>query len=67
MKTFAVIYFIMVFVLMVAWPLVGGILPEGVPGDTMVLVGETKVHILYGTSLITTSLIMIFLWAMGRL
>ena len=67
MKKFALIYLIMVFVLAAAWPLVGGILPSGMPGDTSVLIGEVRIHLLYGTSLVFSLLIILILWTMRKL
>ncbi len=67
MKKFALTYLIMVFVLAVAWPLLGGILPSGMPGDTSVLIGDLRVHLLYGTSLIFSLIIILILWTMRKL
>lgn len=67
MKKFALTYLIMVFVLAVAWPLVGGTMPSEVPGDTDVLIGEVRIHLLYGTSLIFSLIIILILWTMRKL
>jgi hypothetical protein len=67
MKKFAVTYIVMVFVLAVAWPLLGRIMPSGMPGDTSVLIGDLMIHLLYGTSLIFSLLIILVLWMLRKL
>jgi len=67
MKIFAITYIVLIFVLAIAWPLIGVIMPAGVPGDGSIMIGEMKVHLLFGTSLIISSTFMIVLWMLGKL
>ncbi len=67
MKKFVITYIIMVFVLAIAWPLLSGIMPSDIPGDTVVLIGDVKIHLLIGTSLFFSVIIILILWTMRKL
>jgi len=67
MKIFVITYIVLIFLLGIAWPLIGPIMPGEIPGDGSILIGEVKIHLLFGTSLIVSVIFMIILWMMGKL
>ena len=62
MAKFLIIYLVMLFVLAIAWPLLKDIMPGGIPGDVVFFVGDVKIHLLFGTSVVFSAVIAFILW-----
>ncbi len=62
MWKFAITYLVVLILLAVAWPLINGIVPTWMPGDTTFLYGNLRVHVLFGTSFFASTLVIFIMW-----
>lgn len=62
MWKFAITYLVVLILLAVAWPLISGIVPAWMPGDTTFLFGNLRVHVLFGTAFFASTFVIFIMW-----
>ena len=62
MWKFAITYLVVLILLAVGWPLINTFVPSWIPGDSSFVFGDLRVHLLFGTSFIVSTLIIFIMW-----
>ena len=62
MWKFAITYLVVLILLAVTWPLINTIVPTWMPGDTVFVFDNLRVHLLFGTSFFASTLLIFIMW-----